>query len=66
MRGMGLAEKHEHGLTSAYDGIGDQAGSAGPLLMIRTGEDLVTIVFSGVNDMPAVAKKIFTTAKARM
>jgi hypothetical protein len=66
MRGMGLAEKHEPGLTSPYEGIGDQAGSAGPLLMIRTGEDLVTIVSSGVNDVPTVAKKIFTTAKARM
>lgn len=66
MRGMGLAEKHEHGLTTAYDGIGDQSGFAGPLLMIRTGEDLVTIVFSGVNNMQIAAKKIFSTAKARM
>lgn len=66
MRGMGMAEKHEHGLTTPYDGIGDQAASAGPMLMIRTGEDLVTIVFSGVDDAPKVAKKIFATAKARM
>jgi len=66
MSGMGLAEKREHGITSAYDGIGDQARSAGPLIMIRTGEDLVTIVFFGVSDMPSVAKQIFSTAKARM
>ena len=66
MRGMGLAERHEPGLTTPYDGIGDQAGAAGPALMIRTGEDLVTIVFSGVQDAPAVAKKIVTTAKERM
>jgi len=66
MRGMGMAESHEPGLTTPYDGIGDQAASAGPMLMIRTGEDLITIVFTGVNDAPAVAKQMFTTAKARL
>ena len=66
MRGMGMAERHERGLTTPYDGIGDQAASAGPMLMIRTGEDLITIVFSGVSDAPGVAKRMFTTAKARM
>jgi hypothetical protein len=34
--------------------------------MIRTGEDLVSIVFSGVEDAPSKAKRIFDTAKARM
>ncbi len=66
MQGVGMAEQHEPGLTSPYDGIGDQAVAVGPALMIRTGEDLVTIVFSGVEDTPAVAKKIFDTAKAGM
>jgi len=66
MRGMGLAEKHEEGLATAYYGLGDQAVAAGPLLMIRMGEDLMTMVFSGVPDSPAKARKIFDTAKARM
>ena len=66
MAGIGLAEHHEPGLTSPYDGLGDQAAAVGPALMIRTGEDLVTIVFSGVDDAPAAAKKIFDTAKVRM
>ena len=66
MAGAGFAGKHEPGLTSPYDGIGDQAVAVGPALMIRTGEDLVTIVFSGVSDAPAAAKKIFDTAKAKM
>ena len=66
MTAMGMAEKHEPGLTSPYDGIGDQAAVVGPALMIRTGEDLVTIVFSGVSDAPAKVKRIFETAKARM
>jgi hypothetical protein len=66
MAGMGLARSREHGLVTPYDGIGDQAGSAGPLLMIRTGEDLVTLVFNGVSDSPAAARRIFDTAKPRM
>jgi hypothetical protein len=66
MSGVGFAEQHEPGLTSPYAGIGDQAVAVGPALMIRTGEDLVTLVFSGVSDAPATAKKIFDTAKAKM
>ena len=66
MKAMGMAEKHEPGLTSPYEGIGDEAAVVGPALMIRTGEDLVTIVFSGVADAPAKARRIFDTAKSRM
>jgi hypothetical protein len=54
------------GLTSPCDGIGEQAAIVDPALMIRTGEDLVTIVSSGVSDAPAKAKHIFETAQARM
>jgi hypothetical protein len=66
MAGVGMAGEHEPGLTSPYDGIGDQAAAVGPALMIRTGEDLVTIVFSGVSDAPTAARKIFDAAKPRM
>ena len=66
MQGMGLAAGHEKGLVTPYSDIGDQAGAAGPLVMIRKGDDLVTLVLSGVADAPAVAKKIFDTAKPRM
>jgi hypothetical protein len=66
MAAAGLMGKYEPGLTNPYDGIGDQAAAVGPALMIRTGEDLMTIVFSGVSEAPAKAKKIFVTAKARM
>lgn len=66
MSGIGMGEQHEPGITSPYDGLGDQAAAVGPALMIRTGEDLVTLVFSGVPNMPAVAKRIFETAKAKM
>jgi hypothetical protein len=66
MAAMGLMGKAEPGITNPYDGIGDQAASVGTGLMIRTGEDLVTIIFSGVADAPAKAKRIFETAKPRM
>ena len=54
------------GPSDPYAGIGDQAISVGTTLWIRSGKDCVQIVFSGVNDAPAKAKKIFNTAKARM
>jgi outer membrane protein assembly factor BamE (lipoprotein component of BamABCDE complex) len=66
MSAMGMTEQHEPGITSPYDGLGDQAAAVGPALMIRTGEDLVTIVLSGVADAPTAAKRIFDTAKAKM
>ncbi len=44
----------------------ERRSTVGTALMIRTGDDLVTIVFSGVADAPAKAKRIFDTAKARM
>jgi hypothetical protein len=66
MMGVGMAEQAEPGLASPYEGLGDQAVAVGPTLMIRTGEDLVMLVFSGVDDTPAKAKQIFDTVKARM
>jgi hypothetical protein len=53
-------------MVNPYDGIGDKAVSVGPALFIRTGDDLVTIVLSGVSDRPTLARKIFDTAKAGM
>ena len=66
MGGAAKAEQHEAGISSHYDGIGDQAVAAGPMLMICTGDDLMTIVLSGVTDTETAANKIFDTAKARM
>jgi hypothetical protein len=66
MMGVGFLSSREPGIASPYDGLGDQAIAVGPALMIRTGEDLMQIVFSGVDDVPAAAKQIYTTAKGRM
>jgi hypothetical protein len=66
MMGVGMAAQAEPGLASPYEGLGDQAAAVGPALMIRTGEDLVVLVFSGVDDVPARARRIFEMLKARM
>ncbi len=66
MSAMGAMAHAQPGITNPYAGIGDQAASVGTALMIRTGDDLVTITFSGVDQAPAKAKKIFDTAKAKM
>ena len=66
MNAMGAMAHAEPGIGNPYEGIGDQAVAVGTALMIRNGKDLVTITFSGVEDAPAKAKKIFNTAKARM
>lgn len=63
---MGAMGQGKPGPDDPYAGIGDQAKSVGTTLWIRSGEDLVQIVFSGVTDAPVKAKKIFNTAKARM
>jgi hypothetical protein len=66
MRAVSMLNAHEPGIAGPYDGIGDQAAAVGPALMIRTGDDLVKLVFTGVEGAPAKAKKIFDTAKTRM
>jgi hypothetical protein len=66
MGAASIMNRREPGITSPYDGLGDQAIAVGPALMIQTGEDLIKMIFTGVTDAPAKAKKIFTAAKARM
>ncbi len=66
MTGMGMLAQKEPGIADPYEGIGDQAATVGPQLWIRTGDDLVTLTILGVDDAPAVAKRILETAQARM
>jgi hypothetical protein len=66
MGAYAMLNRAEPGIGSPYDGVGDQAVALGPALMIRTGDDLMKLIFSGVDDAPAKARKIFQTAKLRM
>jgi hypothetical protein len=66
MHAAAMMDQHEPGITSPYDGLGDRAIAVGPALMIQTGDDLMKLIFTGVEDAPVKAKKIFAAAKARM
>jgi hypothetical protein len=66
MTAMGLMGRIEPGLANPYEGLGDQAAAIGPMLMIRTGDDLVKITFSGVSGTPGKARQIFEIAKGKM
>jgi hypothetical protein len=59
MRAMGMMNRAEPGITDPLAGLGDQAAQVGPAFMIRSGQDLVTIVFSGVDDAPKKARAVF-------
>ena len=56
----------EAGIIDPASGIGDQATTIGPVLMVRTGEDLVTLTFQGVADPPATARRIIEIVRPRM
>ena len=66
MTASGFMAEKKPNMVNPYEGIGDQAFAVGPALMIRTGEDLVKLILSGVTDAPSKAKLIFNTAKPRM
>lgn len=66
MQAVGMANKAEPGITNPLEGLGDQAAQIGPTLMIRSGEDLVTIVFSGVDDVLPRGRKVFALVKAAL
>ncbi len=59
MRAAGAMARLEPGIDSPLAGIGDQAVMAGPAIMVRKGEDLVSIVMSGVDAPIEKAKVIF-------
>ncbi|MDQ8698137.1 hypothetical protein [Hyphomicrobium sp. LHD-15] len=49
-----------------FAGLGDQATSVGAMILIRRGEDLITLVISGVPDGSAAAKSIHDLLNARL
>lgn len=66
MSAMGVAGQVEPGLANPYAGIGDEAFAVGEMLNIRSGEDLMQVTLSGVDDVPATARAIYDAAKSRM
>ena len=66
LQAAGVMGRLEPGIENPYQGIGDEAAAMGPALMVRTGEDLITLTFSGVDDAPARARTIVDFARRRM
>jgi hypothetical protein len=66
MMGAGFANRHEPGLVDPLAGVGDQALTVGPVVMIRRGEDLITIRVTGVDDALRRIKLIYATINAKL
>ncbi len=66
MKSFGMMNRHEPGIVDPLAGLGDQAAQIGPAFMIRSGNDLVTIVFSGVDDTPKKAHAVFDIVKTKL
>jgi hypothetical protein len=66
MMGAGFANRHEPGLVDPLAGVGDQALTVGPVVMIRRGEDLITIRVTGVDDALRRIKLIYAAINAKL
>jgi hypothetical protein len=67
MAAFGMLGKMEPGINSPYEGLGDQAVASGPVVMIRRGEDLWSImVFGAAMEHDAAVRKIYDTAVSRL
>ena len=65
MMGAGIMEP-ELGSVMGKLALGDQATSVGPMILIRRGSDLITLVISGVPDSNDAAKRIYDLLDARL
>lgn len=66
MRAAATMGRIKPGMVDPLAGLGDQAIVVGPALMIRSGDDLIQLVFSGVDDTVGKAAKIVALAQSRM
>jgi hypothetical protein len=66
MKGAGAVEPQLGRVMSQLAGLGDQATLVGPMILIRRGKDLITLVISGVPDATGTAKRIYGLLDARL
>jgi outer membrane protein OmpA-like peptidoglycan-associated protein len=62
----GLLGRAEKGLANRFEGIGDSAVSIGPMLYIRRGEDLISLMIFGADDVAVAARSIYAIATPRL
>ncbi len=66
MKGVGIMEPELGKVMGHLAGLGDQATSVGPMILIRRGDDLITLVLGGVPDNTVAAKRIYDLLNARL
>jgi hypothetical protein len=66
MKGAGAMEPQLGKVMGKLAGLGDQATSVGPMILIRRGDDLITLVISGVPDSAVAAKRIYALLNTRL
>lgn len=66
MKGAAAMESQLGPAMGKLAGLGDQATSGGPMILIRRGEDLITLVISGVPDSTAALKSIYDLLNAKL
>ena len=62
----GMLNRAEKGMVNRFEGIGDSAVSIGPMLYIRRGEDLISLMIFGADDVAVAARSIYAIASARL
>jgi hypothetical protein len=66
MGGAGAMESQLGEVMGQLPGMGDQATTVGPMILIRRKDDLITLVISGVPDSTISAKRIYGLLDARL
>ena len=66
MQAASMLSKREPGINDPYDDLGDEAWVTGPAVMIKKGDDLVTIMIYGAQDAAAAVHKIYESAVSRL
>lgn len=66
MKATGMLEPQLGQVMSRLAGLGDQATSVGPMILIRRGSDLITLVISGVPDSTNAVKRIYGLLDSRL
>ncbi len=64
--GAGLVKPQLGKVMGELTGLGDQATSVGPMILIRRSNDLITLVISGVPDNVSAAKRIYGLLNERL
>ena len=66
MKAAAAMKRIKPSISDPLAGIGDEAIIVGPTLMVRSGDDFIQLVFSGVDDIVGKGAQIVALAQSRM